>query len=637
MNAAGKYGARSDASRAGVRRLADLLRRISVDPPPDAAFGGDGRIDVDAAIAFRRAQLSELRRLSGMMLGVNAFFALSVIANFGADHWASALIWGVVVLGYVCVAAAPLLPGGRKKPAQACGERSLERYERTLAKTFWLSMPFAFAWGLAPALFHAHASSSEMMVLGGMIGAMCVGSVFGFASMPRVALSFVSLAVFPVIATGLIDPRVSLALLAPVAMLPLVCALILIGVNRRFRAAFCDRRALEERNATVSLLLRDFSAHTRDWLWQTDARCRLTFASERVEEILGLDPVESGVTLLRAIDKAGGAPETIEALATSLRSKRPFEQIVTALSVGGTGNRRWYRFSGAPIHDDAGRFIGFRGVARDVTDTQRALIEMRAARDAAEQANRTKSRFIASAGHELRTPMNAILGFSDLIAADHLGLNPPEEYKGYAADIHAAGDHLLGLINDLLDAALIEEGRLTLADDAINADTLADEARSLCSRLLREKGAEIYFGPALASAELRIDRRRIRQILVNLISNAAKYSGASPKIEIDLRPRERGVDLIVSDHGEGLSEEQLVSVFEPFVRAPGAAAGGLGLGLPIARALAEAHGGGLRLENRTDQASKRVLGVDGVLSLPADRVTRVGEAGAAEADPHIAA
>jgi two-component system cell cycle sensor histidine kinase PleC len=232
--------------------------------------------------------------------------------------------------------------------------------------------------------------------------------------------------------------------------------------------------------------------------------------------------------------------------------------------------------------------------ATDMSEQKAREEAYRGAKEEAERANRAKSEFLALMSHELRTPLNAILGFSELIRDGGLGPDALERYREYAADIHVSGSHLLKIINDLLDLAKIDAGKFELAEDWLN---LADEAAGVARMLEGQaKAARLRLKLALSepAPELYADPRAIKQILVNLVSNALKFTPPGGRVRIASRLLEDGrLELSVSDTGIGMSDAEIPRALEPFSQVDGVLARrheGTGLGLPIVRALAGLHG-----------------------------------------------
>lgn len=238
----------------------------------------------------------------------------------------------------------------------------------------------------------------------------------------------------------------------------------------------------------------------------------------------------------------------------------------------------------------------------------------------AEAANESKSHFLANMSHELRTPLNAIIGFAEIMVGELFGPLGDRNYKTYAKDIEGAGRHLLGIISQILDMAKIESGKIAESD----AIAYLDETVMACIRLLEEKSAEkkvaILFCPAVGLPALRMDPVHLRQVLLNLISNAIKFSHDDGRVEIGT---EIGADgslrITVRDHGIGIRAEHLGELFKPFVQVEKSLSrqhGGIGLGLVNTRRIMEAYGGQVWLESDYSR------GTLAIVLIPADRLAR---------------
>lgn len=240
---------------------------------------------------------------------------------------------------------------------------------------------------------------------------------------------------------------------------------------------------------------------------------------------------------------------------------------------------------------------------------------LRSAKVEAELASRAKSEFLANMSHELRTPLNAIIGFADLI--HHLGGQNPGKNMEYAANIGDAGRHLLNIISDILDISKIESGSASLSLGQHDIRELVESSVLLVRDRIEEKGQRLEVRLSRDLPPLTIDARRVKQIIINLISNAHKFTPARGRIIVVARSTpEGGATVAVADTGPGMTPEELRIALKPFgqVRADHYRAhDGTGLGLPIAAALARQHGGKLEL------ASEPGAGTTAVLLLPPSR------------------
>ena len=228
--------------------------------------------------------------------------------------------------------------------------------------------------------------------------------------------------------------------------------------------------------------------------------------------------------------------------------------------------------------------------------------------------------------HELRTPLNAIIGFSEILQSQVLGPIENQKYREYIGDIHLSGQHLLELINDILDLSKIEAGRGALNEEVLDVSGLTDSVRAMVSDLARAGDIEFEVIADSDLPPIRADRRKLLQILVNLISNGIKFSnaGADVTLKISADP-EVGYVFRISDTGIGISAENIPKAMMPFGQVDSdlnRKYEGTGLGLPLTQALAEMHGGTMTLESEPD------VGTTVTICLPANRIV--------EADPESA-
>lgn len=252
----------------------------------------------------------------------------------------------------------------------------------------------------------------------------------------------------------------------------------------------------------------------------------------------------------------------------------------------------------------AGVFIG----SIVVTLLTARLLVLMARRDAAmrkvtealvelEAANRAKRDFMARMSHELRTPLNAILGFSELIAGAVLG-PVSKTYQDYGRDIHRSGAHLLDMINQVLDITRIESGSLHPRLEPVEIDAVAAEVATILRPLAEGRQVKLTFEFDADARRLLADPMMLRQMLLNLMSNAVKFSPAGAAVTVESGTEESGVAVKVSDRGPGIDKDKLTHVFEPFGSGQSLLAqqaAGIGLGLPIAKKLVEMHGGRLTI------------------------------------------
>ena len=244
-------------------------------------------------------------------------------------------------------------------------------------------------------------------------------------------------------------------------------------------------------------------------------------------------------------------------------------------------------------------------LARELEETRDDALRKRFE---AETANASKTAFLANMSHELRTPLNAILGFSEIIAQECFGPVGSARYKEYAGDIHSSGAHLLSLINDLLDVAKIEAGKMEIAPHPIDAHRTFDIALKLIGAKAREKKQELIIKVLPDAPPLYADERALKQILINLVSNSVKFTPEGGKIAVTAGAAPGGgFQIICEDNGPGIPREKLDKIFTPFSQVDNRydrQAGGTGLGLALVRGLAELHGGRAWLESEYGKGTR---------------------------------
>jgi signal transduction histidine kinase len=270
--------------------------------------------------------------------------------------------------------------------------------------------------------------------------------------------------------------------------------------------------------------------------------------------------------------------------------------------------------------------LGFAyALMRQLRATERAHAEMHAltadleqARHEAETASRAKSNFLAAMSHELRTPLNAMLGFADIMRQGLFGPIGNPRYSDYIDGIVKSGQHLLALINDVLDMSRVEAGKLELSEEELDILRAVDEALELVGVTAHGKGVSLQRAVPAILPRLQADERLLRQMLLNLISNAIKFTPEGGSIEVAAAVlTDGGLAIRVRDTGVGMTDHQLKRVFEPFSQGDSLRAreaGGSGLGLPITRRLIELHDGQIHL------SSRKSAGTTATLIFPAGRV-----------------
>ena len=398
---------------------------------------------------------------------------------------------------------------------------------------------------------------------------------------------------------------------------------VLHGTDGRAAARATVYTAIAEQDSTKAKLaetverLDDITRLVSDWVWETNHNLVLTYVSSRVNEALGFHPLQvTGRSLPSLLAAPSGA---IDALAAK-DGRQPFRDEKVQIA-DREGKIRHVLLSGLPTYCPmTGAFVGFRGTAQDVSELQWREEALLRAKEDAEFANRTKSEFLANMSHELRTPLNAIIGFSDLMGDEMLGPLGNSQYKGYTADISESGRHLLELINDILDVAKIESGQMSLVEEVVDPQDLIESVRRLVAPRAERAGLNLETRLAEDLPGLRVDKTKLKQILINLISNAVKFTPEGGHVVLSAEAAANGEFLfLISDTGIGIAAEDIPRAMAPFGQVDSRLSRkfeGTGLGLPLVKSLAELHGGRFELVSQPD------VGTTVTLRLPASRVVR---------------
>ncbi|TNE63669.1 MAG: PAS domain-containing sensor histidine kinase [Alphaproteobacteria bacterium] len=388
-------------------------------------------------------------------------------------------------------------------------------------------------------------------------------------------------------------------------------------------------RGIEEANRTQARF-QDFARASSDWFFECDADMRIRSLSERFTAIVGQP---ASLFLGSRFEQFGRFEENLEGRydgPQSIRSRKPFREQLFVISEPG-GTELMFHLSAVPVFDrQSGDFRGYRGVGMDVTARYRQADEAAGIRDnletllkeltrknlaldeATEQATaalRAKNEFLAAMSHELRTPLNAIIGFAE--AFEHQTFGPLDTtYMSYATDIRKSGQHLLGLINDILDVAVIESGGLSLQTDDLPLGQIINKAVHMNMDAARKKQLVTDALQVSTDLNVRADDRRTTQILVNLLSNAIKFTpeGGRIGIEVEQLADKGQVAVTVWDTGIGISEEHQARVFDKFHQVTehiySRKQEGTGLGLHISRELARRMKGDLTLLSAEGEGSR---------------------------------
>jgi PAS domain S-box-containing protein len=372
----------------------------------------------------------------------------------------------------------------------------------------------------------------------------------------------------------------------------------------------------------------DLIRATSDWTWEVDEHFNLTDVSPQIAGILDLPPSSLVGRHLFTLGRFEDEEHTAHRLMREA-SYAPFRGRIFLMG-DASGRERRVALSAVPVFDEtSGRFTGYRGTGIDVTSrveaTERARayqqeleanldqlrernMQLDVALEEARAAARAKTEFLGKMSHELRTPLNAIIGFSEMSIQQVFGALS-ERYLGYFRDIRGAAHHLLNIIDDILDAVHIEANRVSIVSEPVRVAQIIAEARSIVA--VRAERANIDFGAVTFNGDWTVmaDSGRLRQILVNLLNNAVKYTKQGGKVGVAVeRGTEGWLDIMVWDTGIGIARDQQALIFESFHQVGSnlmtGPREGVGLGLTISRQLARLMGGDILVDSTPGAGSR---------------------------------
>jgi len=596
------------ATTAPDRSLGDSL----ADARPAAVLSdldnGNVPVTIDAG-RFRAGQIESILRHIPVLSGANiASAAVLLWLSWDAPIqtiiavWATALVvLSLWVCGYWAIT--------RKHRPASIGSDALRIVE------FYACL-FGAAWAALPAASYAAASPDMRAVLYPVTLAAAGSGTLALARVPSAAVIFSAIISSALAVTALqVTSNASLVLAVMTVVFMALSIGIVLSMHRNAVGRALGASELTRKSEIISLLLKDFDQKAGDWLWETDAQGRLAFVSERLIENTAQPQDKLIGRTLRSIAGANpedsGWPDFADAMAR--------QATIRSVDVATRGDPPGcWQLTARPRYGAAGEFLGYHGVGRDMSAERLSRERLVQAKEEAERLNQAKTRFLAVMSHELKTPLNSIIGFSEIMAEAREGPIGTPVYADYAGMIHASSLQLRDIINDVLEISRIENGTLKIVDRDADALEVVEVAVNQCASAARAQDVTVEIGGS-GEARIRGDAARIQRVLANLLSNAIKFSKAGGTIEIGVeRTGSGGLSFIVRDSGIGITEADMNRIFEPFVQADDSTArrfGGMGLGLAISRKIARLHGGDIMLESELD------VGTTARFVLPPERVT----------------
>lgn len=601
-----------EVSTAGAERRASLLMR---DPERYTKFGEF--IDPDLETAFVSQAWSEVQTRARASLFVSVMILASTVLDFMA--------FGATEIYFQLLAA-------RIVALLLCCLAVLVFAKEELYTPFCIVLAVAEAYIFALVVFALSVEGFDSSML---LATVCVVLVCFFFGVPSrihylLAVGATSSLGFLVYASL----NLLVAFETVVLMTILLAAINIVGayslqINNKMRRS--QYLTIKENKAVMERLRREI---TDRWQAEGEARSNALWfqsvfraaplplvlvrpsdskvlqANKAAMELFGLTAANADGLDLKGYFADG--EQSLEAIGRSLEDKNEVEVKLSTHE----GREVWAIVSGAAI-----RYKGASAILlgiQDITERRQEAEALRAARDHADAVNRSKTEFLANMSHELRTPLNAIIGFSETINRCLFGPIGNERYREYAQDIYHSGVHLLNVINDILDLSKIEAGHFELYEEEVDLDGIFTSTEIILRSRAEQAGVTLKYNAEISGEfEIYADARAIKQVLINLISNAVKFSDEGDVVHIGACVHEEVFRIFVRDEGIGMAPEDIPKALAPFTQVDGSLSRsheGTGLGLPLAMRLVELHGGELVIE------SARGEGTSVYMDLPLSRL-----------------